>query len=637
MPDRFVESHIRQIPIFANLPAEQFGLIAEAFEVRSYNPGEVVFSQGDATLGLLKFVNGQAQLIRTLPNGQHEQLGLVGANQILNQNAIYQTGVETASLIVEQSATVLKLPRQAFLTIVSHHPEIKQYIGMTSDPNEGFSSLHFTGQRENEEIFVYTRRHWWAWIRLAWLPLLIMVAMWIGAGLVQTPALSLVIFVFSIILPGIFALYLYAEWHNDLVIVTDQRIIRIRRVILTFRENISEVAIESVHEVNTEIPANDPFARFFDYGTIELKTAGSAGNIELDFVPNPIRVQDIIIEDRQHYQDRQEQKHRNAMRAQLERWMNPDAVPEMNAQQGAPSIDPDSVPKQVANASLRPLRTKIVLANGDIIYRKHWIVWLRNTILPIAVMIFAVVEVLLSLIAGAGLLGATVGVFVFLIGAVAFFFADWDWRNDYYIVTDSTITMIHRRPLWLQSLNDQILLERVDNVVSDYAGLFANLFGYGDVRVSLIGADQHKNLGMVPSPQEVQADISRRQARVKQRQRDNDARKQQEIIGEYLSLYHEMQGQYGLVPNPQQAPPHQTVQPNPSVPAAPIPQQQTSPSAPPTGSSQDRVRPPRIPRRNPQAPSRPTMSPGVPYNPPPPRDRSRPPRPNRFPRRNNSG
>ena len=64
---------------------------------------------------------------------------------------------------------------------------------------------------------------------------------------------------------------------------------------------------------------------------------------------------------------------------------------------------------------------------------------------------------------------------------------DWDWRNDLYIISDDTITLVHKRPFFLQSLRDQILVERIDNVESVTRGIVAALLKYGDVRMSLGG------------------------------------------------------------------------------------------------------------------------------------------------------
>jgi len=273
------------------------------------------------------------------------------------------------------------------------------------------------------------------------------------------------------------------------------------------------------------------------------------------------------------------------------------------------------------------LSNRIEMTNGDIIYRKHVLFWLQQTIVPILVMIASAGLLLISLIISnnLGIVGVGLGIVLFMIGAIAYFWTDWDWRNDYYVVSDDTITLIHQRPFFLENLRDQILMERVDNVVSESSGILATLFSYGNVRVSLIGADESKLFRNVSKPQEIQQEISRRQQRVKQSKSTDEARQQREIIGEYLNVFNErLQDQGHGNPSPNQSQPYTasiegqfsnshpgttTTPPTNTIPGRPA---QPDVQVRAFGNS-DRNRPPGIPRK--QFPSKPSLTPGVPYNP----------------------
>lgn len=641
MPNPFVQSHLRYVPLFANLPIDQLALLSDAYEVRSYRANEVIFREREPALGIITLVAGQAVFLQIDENGLQRQVGALNPDQTINQDSLFQDTVQSATLYVPQTATIIKLTRQNFLTLLAHHPEIKTSLGLApSDTSHHARIVQFKGQRENEEVMVLTRHHWWAFLRTAWLPILMMIGLWVVAVLSQNGILALLFFIVSILFPGLMLLYFYAEWRNDYVVVTDQRIVRVWRTILTFTSNISEIAIESVHEVNYQVPPYDPFARLFNYGTIQVKTAGDAGNFRFDLIPNPEKFQQVIIEDRNRYAQRQEQMHRYAIRAELENWLQSDSVvPNKPAgdNKGASATAP-----QPAQGGFGFLQTKILMDNGDVIYRKHLITWIQKTALPMILMLVAIIEGVLSIAFNVSLLGLPIAIVVFLIGAAIFYWVDWDWRHDYYIVSDSTITLIHQRPLFLQNERDQILMERVDNVVSESAGFWESLFNYGDVRVSLIGADEAKRFRTVPNPQEIQQDISRRLQKVKQRKSQADARQQREIIGEYLNIFNERLKDQGVVANPNQAEGQAPVYAQESTYAnvpqgtatAPINQNnQASANEVPIQPlhSQDRNRPPGIPRKQVGIPQKPSLSDGVPYEPPP-GTINRPPR---FPRSNN--
>ena len=526
MPD---SHYLQTIPLFANLSLTQLGWIGSALETRSYQTGEDIFVQGSPADGMLTLLSGQAVLFQTAEDGAQQVLASLAAHQTINQEALFTAAVQSATLRAAQPVTILQLTREKFLTLLAQHPELEAAFGMASD-----DGIRFDEQRQNEAVLMMTHHHWWAFVRTAWLPCLMMILMWVGAVWIQEPSGALLVFLLSILLPGAGLFYLYREWRNDSVIVTDQRIIRVSRTILALHKQVTEIGLESVHEINFEIPSADLFARLFNYGTVEIKTAGSQGNLELDLIPNPKRFQQLLIEDRQNHASRKAKQHHDLIRAELQSWLageTPD-----------PLDEPAAAPPQPKRGTNGYLSTRIEMTNGDIVYRKHLSVWVQHTSIPIALMLFSLILLALTFTlvsADMRILTFPLGLVSLLIGAVAYYWVDWDWRNDCYIISDDTITLAHKRPLFLQNIRDQILVERIDNVESVSTGFFATMMKYGDVRMSLIGADEHKMFHRVPNPQEIQQEISHRQHQVAQRRSRYDALQQRQILGEYLNVLQE--------------------------------------------------------------------------------------------------
>ena len=404
----------------------------------------------------------------------------------------------------------------------------------------------FDEQRENEAVLILTRHHWWAFARRAWLPFLLVILMWGAALHIEAPAGRLLVFLLSLLLPGAALLYLYREWRNDSVIVTDQRIIRIKRTILTMHRQITEISMESVHEINFEIPPADLFARLFSYGTVIIRTAGAQGNLELDLISRPRQFQQTVLESRQHYESRQAEQHHQLVRAELQSWLAGES-PDGDLYQ--PQGDGPPQPKSGTNSYLS---TRIEMSNGDIIYRKHVSVWAQHAIVPIALMIFSLILLVLTFTLVSPdmrVLTFPLGLVTLLIGAVAYYWVDWDWRNDYYVIADDTITLVHQRPLFLQNLRDQILMERIDNVESASNGFWAAMMKYGDVRMSLVGADEHKMFHRVPNPQEIQQEISQRRHNIAKRRSQYEALQQRQILSEYLEALNEQHEEQQTAPD----------------------------------------------------------------------------------------
>lgn len=566
MPDRFIQTNIRRLPLFQQMPDDQLAVMSDAFQIMRFQPGESVFRQGEEALGMYLFISGRAVLIQVGQDGIERQVGMVGENQYLNEGALFSPITETASLRIIEPAVVMALPRARLMATLNDHPELRPSLGLRASDQAAVvqqqEQAEFQGQRDNETTVLSTHRHWWAFARQAWLPVLLFVVMVAAAVLVQVALLTLALCGLAVVFPGLLTLYFYLEWRDDELIITDQRIIHHEHNLLTFSSTIDEIPLASISEVKAAVPTTDPFARLFHYGTVELKTAGRAGTIRFDLMPNPDDVQAVVFDHRSREQQRQAVQQRQTIRSEVDKLVS------------GGSIKPSpGAPKQTVTSTggFSLARMKFTDANGATVYRKHYLIWLRHIFLPSGVVFVSLILFLLCLFSptfrNLGTIGFLLAFFVFLVGVIWFYWADWDWRNDLYIVDDQTISLIHKRPLWLQNEKDQVILNRVDNVSSSIHGLFQNLFNFGDVRLSLLGAADQSGIKVfesVHNPREVQEEISRRQERARRLSQSAEDQRQQQIVAQYISAYHETQ-------NPQAAPP-------------------ANPPRPP-----DRNRPPRVP------------------------------------------
>ena len=587
MPDRYQETHIRHVPMFSQLPEHQFRLVANSFEVRRYNAGDYILIQGTEVPGLMIVADGQLIRILASPDGALSQQGAVIEGQFIYQNALFETLRAGTHLQAVRPTTLLILTRSAMGTLLSHHAELKPAFGLQGSRDHHLHDVHFKTQRENEEVLLRTRRHWFSIMRWMWIPVaLIIFGLILSAGIPSIAVFTVpTVFIVGIVL----AIYIVLEWANDSVIVTDQRVVRIIHTIVTFHEIRNEVDLESIQEANAEIPTFDIFARIFRYGDVELKTAGSQGNFILPFMPDPEKLQDLIIEDARHFRVANQARERETMLAEIERWVEEP----FRSEKDKVSVSEDKL-KNIYTPGAGPLSPFVMsftTNSGGIVYRKHWFVWLKAVFLPSLWILGSLIAILVFLftnLSSLGVIGVGIAFVSALVGVLWFYFVDWDWRHDYYLINDNNITIINQRPLWLQNESDQVLLKQVDNVVAETKGFFQQVFKYGDVRVALVGADTFKLFDDIANPRDVQSEITRRQQRLKQRAMEEQEQRQRETIGEYISLYHQSQSNQ-VNPNPAPA----TNQP---LPYEPAPQQPTNPTPSPFGN-------------------RPSMSQGRPYTP----------------------
>ncbi len=575
--------------------------VASVTQVLRFEPGEEMFRQGEIAQGMLMVISGSGLLVQRGADGIERPLGKVSAGEYINDAALFSEVTTQATLRASESSIVLSLSRQQMRNLLAHHPEIKSVLVMPALPKQQTQQVtQFQNQRANENTLLKTRKHIGAFLSRAFgIGLMIAVVWLIGAVLAgAVPGFPVLLVVLPITMVLILLIiYHYAEWANDELIITDRRVVSIQRTILNFKTQINEIPLDAIHEVNVALPAlTDLAGRLLGYGSIIIKTSGDANNIRLDEIPNPKSVQQAIFAHRDNYQKARQEENRNAMRGEVVKAISGETVGQGSESNGAPP-----------GVTNRPGLFTLEYTNekGETVYRKHWLVLLAHVI-PATLVIIAGFTLLLV-----GVVGSIIPLLVVAAGALWFYTADWDWRNDMYIVGDQTVTIIHRRPMFLQDQKDLILLSQVDNVVSDTHGILNSIFQIGEVRLLLTGSDEKnaKHFNSVYAPQHIQQEISRRQDRAEALKRQDDAQRQQQTIIDYLSVYHEANGLQPPAGDGSSAPltPARATGEYPAArPAAPFSAQSGTPTnggnyaaddeSPQPPRVRDRSRPPGIPR-----------------------------------------
>ena len=281
-----------------------------------------------------------------------------------------------------------------------------------------------------------------------------------------------------------------------------------------------------------DIPKRDTFARVFGYGTVFIRTAGDSGNMTLPMTTGPAELQQLLLRNRLEFQRRLEKRAQASIDADMDTLL-----------QGGPL---SSVPPPPGFASHLPpglLSTRFSDPQGNIVYRKHLSVWLAHIFLPLVVLLGASALLLVQLLPNvapdfglAGLLASCSGI---IAGLLWLYWSDWDWRNDMLFIGQTTLRIIHRRPMWLQDQNEQFLLVQVDSVTINRNGPLNMLMNRGDLLISLIGDDQgsERNFSGVGRPLTVQDEISGQRAAVLARREESEALRRREEFATWIDAW----------------------------------------------------------------------------------------------------
>ena len=164
-------------------------------------------------------------------------------------------------------------------------------------------NLHhsFPGQRKDEPVFIFLRRH-----PLSALPLVLMFGFMIVLGiglfyLVMTSSIftgqifniALVVVTIFLLASVTFAFVALLDFYFDIHIVTNSRIVDIDQNRL-FNRQIDELALNDIEDVSTVVGGF--LNTIFNYGNVEIQTAGTKSNFNFENIPNPREVSQLILD-----------------------------------------------------------------------------------------------------------------------------------------------------------------------------------------------------------------------------------------------------------------------------------------------------------------------------------------------------
>lgn len=168
--------------------------------------------------------------------------------------------------------------------------------------------INFENQEEEETILVFLRRHPitnlpWIIISLIlfilpiflpfFLPSFLEAISFIDITIPQSFIAISLAFYYVLILG--FALLSFVSWFYNISIVTDNEVVDIDYSHVTYK-NIATTNLREIQDV--EYIQKGFLQTFFNYGDVFVQTAGAHPNVEFLRIPNPARVNDIIMDEK---------------------------------------------------------------------------------------------------------------------------------------------------------------------------------------------------------------------------------------------------------------------------------------------------------------------------------------------------
>ncbi len=92
--------------------------------MRSYSPGQLLFSEGEPCVGLFLIVSGRVRIFKVSPSGREQVLAVEGPGKSIAELPVFDGGKYPASASAVEPAELLFISRKDFRAVCLEHPEV---------------------------------------------------------------------------------------------------------------------------------------------------------------------------------------------------------------------------------------------------------------------------------------------------------------------------------------------------------------------------------------------------------------------------------------------------------------------------------------------------------------------------------
>ncbi len=115
---------LKKVPLLAGLGEEELGLLASAALTRRFQPGEMIFSEGDACEGLYVVESGAVRIFKVSASGREQVLTMEGPGGSIAELPVFDGGTYPASATAAEESVLLLIRKQDVRALCLAHPQV---------------------------------------------------------------------------------------------------------------------------------------------------------------------------------------------------------------------------------------------------------------------------------------------------------------------------------------------------------------------------------------------------------------------------------------------------------------------------------------------------------------------------------
>jgi CRP/FNR family transcriptional regulator len=113
---------LRSIPFFRRLSPDLRVRVGAVARLKSYERGELIFSEGDPSDAFIVIVAGRVKVFKSTPSGKEIILEIFGAGDPLGAVAVYEGAPFMASASTLEPVQLLRIDEASFNRLLEEHP-----------------------------------------------------------------------------------------------------------------------------------------------------------------------------------------------------------------------------------------------------------------------------------------------------------------------------------------------------------------------------------------------------------------------------------------------------------------------------------------------------------------------------------
>lgn len=527
---------LRGSHLFISLSPEQIEEIAGRVEAFLYQEKQVIFEQDGPVESFYFLLSGRVELLRQ--HRDEEVKVILSEQDYFGEEALADTPpprLATATALT--NVIVIRFNGELIDELKREYPKVDAAFRLVADSYQLAMRTRMPWRGPREVVHYIGRHHPIFLVLRLILPVLLallttLVTSYLDVVLFRGSALGMGLLLLVVLVNIAWLAWVVIDFYNDYSVVTNRRVAYLRKILLIY-DSRQEVPLDAVlaDDVRTT-----QLGRIIGYGDIIVRTY--TGELILSRLAQPYLIVNLINEMREKAKASRKRARLESIDQIIRRRLNLGAdepLPQPSAQEVKPVVKSGKLTQFLSDLFM--LRVE---QDGAIIYRTHWFILLKKTLLPL-ILTLLVLATVISIFVGAvplpPVLGLVIGVLFLPITSLWLVYNYVDWRNDRYIITRDTIIDVYKKPLGTEQKRSAPL-KNILSIDFERLGLIGLILNFGTVYVRV--GDSTLTFNNVMAPSEVQRELFQRFMEFKQREEERAEASINEQLADWIEEYHRM-------------------------------------------------------------------------------------------------